>query len=117
MQRKEESYLSSEPLPLKVERGFLLTTWLIFFIFVNGYFIYAHVQQGAWLPLIWAVFGVLCGIGTWFWFKLAFYGMLLGYGYNVMQNIDAQSISGIVFSLVFMGLTYFLVRQKWEFFK
>jgi hypothetical protein len=30
---------------------------------------------------------------------------------------EAQSVSELVFSLVFMGLTYFLVRQKWEFFR
>jgi hypothetical protein len=38
--------------------------------------------------------------------------MLIGYGYNVAQNLDSRSVNGVVFSLVFMGLTYFLVRRK-----
>jgi len=117
MQPKEEHYLSREPLPLQRQRGPLLTAWLVFFIFINGYFVYASLRQGAWLSFVWALIGVACGIGTWLWFKLAFYGILLGYAFNFAQNVDSQSLNGVVFSLVFMGLTYFLVRQKWEYFR
>jgi hypothetical protein len=39
-------------------------------------------------------------------------GMLIGYGYNVAQNLDSRSVNGVVFLLIFMGLTYFLVRRK-----
>ena len=117
MQSKDEHYLSPHPLPLQRERGILLTIWLAFFIFINGFFVYANARQTAWLPFMWAMLGVVCGIGTWFWFKVAFYGMLIGYGYNVAQNLDSRSVNGVVFSLIFMGLTYFLVRQKWEYFR
>lgn len=117
MQRKDDGYLSPEPLPLQRERGRLLTLWLFFFVVVNGYFVYAYARQGLWLQCMWAIFGVVCGIGTWFWFKLAFYGMLLGYGFNIAQNLDAGSVNGVLFSLVFMGLTYFLVQQRMEYFR
>lgn len=117
MQQKEERYLSPTPPPLKRERGPLLTIWLIFFIIINVYATYVAASTGNILSLSWATFGIICGIGTWLWYKYAFYGMLLGYLYNVAVALDNRSVESVVFSLVFLALTYFLVQQKMEFFR
>jgi hypothetical protein len=117
MDRKNDGYLSPVPPPLARERGFLLSVWLIFFILVNGYAVYSTARQGNWLSFVWAIFGVVSGIGTWLWFKIAFYGMLLGYLYNIAVALDNRSLYAVLFSALFMGLTYFLVQQKMEFFR
>jgi hypothetical protein len=117
MERKDDGYLSPVPPPLQRERGFLLSIWLIFFVVINGYVAYASVRQGNWLSLVWAIFGIVSGIGTWMWFKIAFYGMLLGYLYNIAVALDNRSVESVMFSAVFLGLTYFLVQQKMEFFR
>jgi hypothetical protein len=117
MQRKDDGYFSSTPPPLEQERGSLLTVWLIFFTLMNGYVAYSNVRQGMWLSALWAAFGVVSGIGTWLWFKVAFYGMLIGFLYNIAVALDAQSVNDVMYGLVFLGLTYFLVQQKMEYFR
>lgn len=114
---RDEKYLSPEPPPLKPERGSLLTYWLLFLIAVNAVTAVRFTLAGTWLPAVWSVVGVICAVGVWKWQKLAFYGLLLGYGFNIAMNVDNSSLQGVMFNLTYAGLTYFLVQQKIEYFK
>jgi hypothetical protein len=115
--QSDERYLASTPPPLQRERGFLLSAWLIFLVFTNGFIVYASFRQGIWLSAVWALFDVVSGIGTWLWFKVAFYGLLIGYGYEIAVALDNQSVNGVMSALIFMAITFWLVRQKWEHFR
>ncbi len=114
---QDERYLSSQPPPIVRVRGPLLSGWLMFFVISNLVVSFIAIQNANWLTLAWSTFGITCGVGVWLWYKFAFYGMLLGYGYNIAAALDTGSVQNVMFSLVFMGLTYFLVRQKWELFR
>jgi hypothetical protein len=114
---KDNQYLSRDTSPIEPERGRLLTAWLVIFLLGNGFFVYANVQFGRWLDAAWGVFGLVSGIGIWNWYKAGFYGMLIFYGYSIAASLDRQSALAVMYNLVFMGLTYFLVRDKMEMFK
>jgi hypothetical protein len=114
---RDEKYLSQAPPPLQRERGGCLSLWLAFFVMVNVYTAFNFARQGIWLPAAWSAFAVICGFGVWRWQKLAFYGLLLGYGFNIAMNVDNSSLQGVMFNLIYAGLTYFLVQQKIEYFK
>lgn len=114
---KENKYLSRETLPIERERGRLLTAWLVIFLLGNGFYVYASLRLGRWLDATWAIFGLVSGGAVWNWFKVGFYGMLIFYGYSVAASLDRQSVLAVMYNLVFMGLTYFLIRDKMEMFR
>lgn len=113
----DDKYLSPAPVPIQRERGGCLSLWIVFFVMINVYSSVNFARQGMWLPAAWSAFAVICGMGVWYWQKLAFYGMLLGYAFNIALNIDNNSLQGVMYNLVFAGLTFFLVQQKIEQFK
>jgi hypothetical protein len=113
----DDHYLSQKLPPDPRNRGRLLTLWLVFFLAANSFAVVRELQTANYLSVAWAVFGIAAGISTWLWYKVGFYGMLLGYGYSIAANIDAGLLNGVMFSLVFMGLTFALVRSKWEYFR
>jgi len=115
----DERYMTPDPPPPPEDppRGGCLTLWLAFFLIFNGFFLYSYVRQGIWLAAAWSVFGLICVIGIWFWQKYAFWGLLLAFAFNVALNIDGRNVMGVLNNLTFMGLTYFLVHPKLEYFK
>lgn len=117
MTMDDKKYLSAEKLLIEKERGGCLTVWLAFFLVFNGFFLYSYIRQSVWLAAAWSLFGMVCVIGVWNWQRLAYWGLLLGFAFNVALNIDAQSLLGVMYNLTFLGLTYFLVNPKMEYFK
>jgi hypothetical protein len=113
----DDRYLSQKLPPDPRARGRLLTFWLLFFLAANSLAVVRELQNANYLSVSWAVFGIAAGISTWLWYKVGFYGMLLGYGYSIAANFDAGSLNGVMYNLVFMGLTFVLVRSKWEYFR
>lgn len=108
-------YLSEPPPPLQRERGNLLSGWLIFFFVANALSVIRSLEQGSYLVLVWSLFGVVCAVGLWRWYRLAFYGMFIGFAFNIALSLDNASVSGVMFQLVYMGLTYFLVQPKMDY--
>lgn len=113
----DDRYLSQKLPPNPRNRGRLLTLWLAFFLVANVFAVVRELQTANYLSVSWAIFGIAAGISTWLWYKVGFYGMLLGYGYSILANFDAGSLNGVMFNLVFMALTFALVRSKWEYFR
>lgn len=108
-------YLNEPTPPLQRERGNLLTGWLIFFFAANALSVIRAFEQGSLLVLLWSLFGALCAVGLWNWYRLAFYGMFIGFMFNIALSLDVASVSGVMFQLVYMGLTYFLVQPKMDY--
>lgn len=118
MSQERESYLDPQPPPQgRRSRTPLLAAWLIFFITANVWGVLTAGSAGNVLSASWSLFGVFCGIGVWLWYRMAYYGMLLGFGYAIAASLDRQSVEGIVFALAYMALTWSLVTYQWENFK
>lgn len=115
--KAEEKYLSKEAPYIHRDRGRLLTAWLVIFLLATGFFLYGNITLGQWLNAAWAVVGILSAIGVWNFYKLGFYGMLIFYGYSIATSLDRQSVDGLFYNVLFMGLTYILVREKLESFR
>ncbi|MBI5667755.1 MAG: hypothetical protein HZC41_07080 [Chloroflexi bacterium] len=108
-------YLNEPTPPLQRDRGHLLSGWLIFFFAANALSVIRALEQRNGLVLLWSLFGVLCAVGLWNWYKLAYYGMFIGFLFNIALSLDNASVSGVMFQLVYMGLTYFLVQPKLDY--
>jgi hypothetical protein len=110
-------YFNEPPPPITRERGSLLSGWLIFFGVANALSVVRSLEQGNFLTLAWSLFGLVCALGVWKWYRLALYGMFLGFMFNIALALDAASISSILYQLVYIALTYALVQPKMEFFR
>lgn len=108
----DERYLNPTPQPYDRERGNVLGGWLIFIGFANAVSVYSNAVAGNFLPVAWGLFGLVCIIGLWRWYRWAYYGLYLGFLFNIMLGLDANSLDSVMYGLVFIGLTYFLVNPK-----
>jgi hypothetical protein len=108
----DDKYLDPIPQPYNRERGNILGGWLIFLGFANAVSVYSNFMAGNMLPVIWGIFGLACVIGLWRWSKWAYYGLYLGFLFNIMLGLDANSTERVMYGLIFIGLTYFLVNPK-----
>lgn len=108
-------YLNEPTPPLQRERGMLLSGWLIFLFLANALSVIRSLEQRNILVLMWGLFGVLCAVGLWKWYRLAFYGMFIGFLFNIALNLDNRSVGGVMYQLVFIGVTYFLVQPKMDY--
>ncbi len=106
---------ANEPPPLERERGAVLTAWLLFFGASNLLSIIRSLESGQFLTLVWSLFGVACAVGLWRWYRLAYYGMFLGFAFNLALALDNASSLGVMFQLVYAGLTYALVQPKQDY--
>ncbi|MBZ0278373.1 MAG: hypothetical protein K8I60_19660 [Anaerolineae bacterium] len=108
----DNQYFDPKPKPYDRERGNILGGWLIFVGFANVISIYANLTAGNFLPVAWGAFGVACVVGLWMWSKWAYYGSYLGFLFNNMLGLDANSPDNVLYGLVFIALTYALVNPK-----
>ncbi|MCB9450989.1 MAG: hypothetical protein H6672_06090 [Anaerolineaceae bacterium] len=108
----EEQYLDPAPQTLVRDRGNVLSGWLIFIGFANAVSVYSNVMAGNFLPVAWGVFGLACVIGLWRWYRWAYYGLYLGFLFNIMLGLDANSLDSVMYGIIFIALTFALMQNK-----
>ncbi len=119
VKKDDNAYLNEPAPPLRQPRGNLLSGWLIFLGAANLLGIIRSLEGGNLLALGWGLFGIICVLGIWRWFKWAYFAIYIGFMFNIAGSLDVAArgditaaISGILFQLTYMGVTYTLIHHR-----
>lgn len=117
-------------MPTERERGGCLSTFLVFVIGVNIFFMFALCAQAgnlgrmadSALPILALAFGIqgailACAFAVWNWKKWGFYGLMVAYGIQIVLQLLSGNMIGVIAALVGMGILFTLVNDKLDMFE